>query len=47
MNVLGMVCPRSGEFFGIEVTHVCSDMFQAFLDEAAASVTLARRQNII
>ena len=47
MNVLGMVCPRSGEFFGIEATHVCSDMFQAFLDEAATFLTLTRRQNII
>jgi hypothetical protein len=47
MNVLGMVCPRSGDFFAIEATHVCADMFQAFLDEAACTLTLERRRNIL
>jgi hypothetical protein len=42
-----MVCPRSGDFFAIEATHVCSDMFKAFLDEAAATFTLERKRNIL
>ncbi len=47
MNALGVVCPRSGEFFAIEATHVCSEMFQIFLDEAAQSITSARKRNIL
>jgi transposase len=47
MNVLGMVCPRSGDFFALEATHVCADMFQAFLDEAVCTLTLERRRNIL
>ncbi len=47
MNALGMVCPRSGEFFAIEATHVSSDMFQAFLNEADSSLTFPRNRNIL
>lgn len=47
MNALGMVCPRSGEFFAIEATHVSSDMFQAFLDEADNSLTFTRSRNLL
>jgi transposase len=47
MNILGMVCPRSGEFFALEATHVCSDMFQAFLDEAEESIEPERKRNIL
>lgn len=42
MNALGLVCPRTGEFFAIEATHVCSEMFQIFLDEAATSIVPTR-----
>ena len=34
MNVIGMVCPRTGEFFAIEASHSDSETFQAFLNEA-------------
>lgn len=47
MNVIGMVCPRTGEFFALEVSHVDTDMFQAFLDEAARTIQPARKRNII
>ena len=47
MNALGMVCPRSGEFFAIEATHVSSDMFQAFLDEADNGLTFTRNRNVL
>ncbi len=47
MNVMGMVCPRTGEFFAIEASHSDSDTFQAFLNEADRSVTVQRRRNIL
>ena len=47
MNVLGMVCPRSGQFFAIESTHVDSDVFQAFLDEANLYIRRKRKRNIV
>jgi transposase len=34
MNVMGMVCPRTGEFFGCQFSHSDRDCFQAYLDEA-------------
>jgi hypothetical protein len=47
MNVLGMVCPRTGKFFALEATHVCSDMFQVFLNEADESIVLPRNRNVL
>lgn len=47
MNVLGMVCPRSGQFFAIEATHVDSDVFQAFLDEANKYIKREKQRNIV
>ena len=32
MNVIGMVCPRTGEFFAIEASHSDSATYQAILD---------------
>ncbi len=34
MNVMGLICPRTGEFFGLETSHSDTDTFQAFLKEA-------------
>lgn len=47
MNVMGMVCPRTGEFFAIEASHSDTETFQAFLNEAHKSVTLNRPRNIL
>ena len=47
LNILGTVCPRTGEFFAIEASHCDTDVFQAFLDEAAKSITPTRRRNIL
>lgn len=47
LNILGTVCPRTGEFFAIEASHCDTDVFQAFLDEAARSVTPIRKRNIL
>jgi len=47
MNVLGMVCPRTGQFFAIEASHSDSATYQAFLDEAHSSVSFERTTNIL
>jgi len=47
MNVIGMVCPRTGQFFAIEASHSDSETFQAFLDEAAKTIAFQRTRNII
>ena len=47
LNIPGTVCPRTGEFFAIEASHCDADVFQVFLDEAAESITPARKRNIL
>lgn len=47
MNVIGLVCPRTGEFFAIEASHVDTEMFQAFLDEANRTIHPRRKRNIL
>jgi transposase len=47
MNVMGMVCPRSGEFFAIEASHSDYETFQAFLNEAGKSIRFQRAKNIL
>jgi len=47
MNVMGMVCPRNGEFFAIETSHSDSETFQAFLDEAVRFIEFQRPKNIL
>jgi len=47
INVIGMVCPRSGEFFAIEASHSDSATYQAFLDEADKSIAFQRTTNIL
>jgi transposase len=47
LNILGCVCPRTGDFFAIEASHCDTDVFQAFLDEAAKTITPTRKRNIL
>jgi transposase len=47
LNILGTVCPRTGEFFAIEASHCDTEVFQAFLDEAAQSIVPTRKRNIL
>ena len=47
MNVMGMVCPRTEEFFAIETSHSDFETFQAFLDEASKTITFQRSKNIL
>jgi putative transposase len=47
MNVTGMVCPRTGEFYALEFTHSDGTTFQAFLDEANKDVHFERKRQIL
>lgn len=47
MNVAGMICPRTGYFYALEVSHMDSVVFQVFLDHANKDVRLSRKKNII
>ncbi len=47
MNVTGMVCPRTGEYYALEFTNTDSIVFQAFLDHATQDIKLERSKNII
>ena len=47
LSILGTVCPRTGEFFAIEASHCDTDVFQAFLDEAARAISPSRKRNIL
>jgi transposase len=47
MNVMGMICPRTGEFFAIEASHSDAETFQAFLKEAGHTIKFTRSKNIL
>lgn len=47
MNAIGMVCPRTGQFFAIEASHSDSVTYQAFLDEASKTVLFQRATNVL
>ena len=47
MNVAGMVCPRTGQFYALEFTHSDSVVFQTFLDHANAQVHRERPRNLL
>jgi len=47
MNVCGMICPRTGSFYGLEFSHTDTDTFQAFLDHANRDVNLSRPRNFL
>lgn len=47
MNVIGTVCPRTGQFFAIEASHSDSATYQAFLDEADKTVSFQRTNNVL
>lgn len=46
-NAMGLVCPRSGEFFGMTFTACDTDCFQVFLDEAGKCIDLNRKRNYL
>ena len=47
MNVMGMICPRTGEFYALEFTHSDRECFQTFLNYANSDLKLQRRCNIL
>ena len=47
LSVVGMVCPRTGEFFAIEASHCDTAVFQAFLDEADRTIRPSRKRNLL
>lgn len=47
MNVIGMVCPRTGQFFAIEASHSDSVTYQAFLDQADKTAFFQRTKNVL
>jgi transposase len=47
MNVSGMVCPRTGEFFALELSHSDGEMFQIFLDQANTDLPPGRPRNLL
>jgi transposase len=47
LNIMGMVCPRTGEFAAIESPHSDSEWFQTFLDEAAKMINPQRTRNVL
>lgn len=47
MNVTGMICPRTGEFYALQFTHSDGDVFQAFLDHANRDTQKVRPRNLL
>jgi transposase len=47
MNVTGMICPRTGTFYGLEFSHNDTEVFQTFLDHANADVGRTRKRNLL
>jgi len=47
MNVTGMVCPRTGTFYGLEFSHNDTEVFQCFLEHANADVKRQRKRNLL
>lgn len=47
MNVTGVVCPRTGEFYALEFSHSDTQIFQIFLEHANRDVAFQRRRNIV
>lgn len=47
MNVTGMVCPRTGQFYALEFSHSDSVVFQTFLNHANADVKRERPRNLL
>ena len=47
MNVAGMVCPRTGEFFALQMSHSDRECFQVFLDQANEGIEFKRKRNLL
>jgi transposase len=47
MNVTGMICPRTGEFYGLEFSHNDTEIYQTFLNHANQDIKLRRKRNLL
>ena len=47
MNVTGMICPRTGEFYALEFSHSDGVVFQTFLNHAGQDVHSQRTRNLL
>lgn len=47
MNVMGMICPRTGVFYGLEFSHSDTEVFQCYLEHANADVKRPRPRNLL
>ena len=47
MNGTGMICPRTGVFYGLEFSHSDTEVLQCFLDHAHADVPRERPRNLL
>ena len=47
MNVCGMICPRTVEFYALEFSHSDQVCFQTFLTETSREVTYSRPRNLL
>ena len=47
MNVTGMVCPRTGQFYALEFSHSDAVILQTFLEHANRDLVLERRRNLL
>jgi transposase len=47
MNVTGMVCPRTGDFYALEFSHTDTEVFACFLEHANRDVKRQRRRNLL
>ena len=46
-SVSGLICPRTGEFYALELPYSDTELFQLFLDEANKDIKFKRRKNIM
>lgn len=47
MNVTGMVCPRTGQFYALEFSHSDTEVFRCFLEQANQDLRLERPRNLL
>ena len=47
MNVTGIICPRTGQFYALEFSHSDSVVFQTFLEHANRDVQRQRPRNLL
>jgi len=47
MNVTGVVCPRTGQFYALEFSHTDTRIFRIFLEHANRDISFERPRNIV